>query len=87
MNNSSNNQMFISIILIIPPRLAFVRSKNFWAFLSIDNKDDPICSLHMHVSFSQSSLNFEVQESFAVENICFIHTLKGPPLHDLVIVM
>ena len=31
-------------------------------FLLIDNKDDPICSLHMYVNFSQSSLNFEVWE-------------------------
>ena len=43
--------MFISIILIIRPRLAFVVGKNFWAFLSIDNEDDPICSLDMYVSF------------------------------------
>ena len=64
-------EMFISIILIIRPRLVLVDSKNFWAFLSIDNKDDLICSLHMYVSFSQLSLNFEVQESFVGENICF----------------
>ena len=70
-NIGSDNQMFISMILIIRPRLAFVGSKNFWAFLSIDNKDDPICSVHMYISFSQSSVNFEVQESFAGENICF----------------
>ena len=63
--------MFISITLIIRSSLALLNSKNFQAFLSIDNKDDPICSLHMYVSFSRSSLNFEVRKSFAGENTCF----------------
>ena len=69
--------MFISIILIIRPRLAFAGSKDFWAFLSIDNKDDPICSPHMYVSFSQSSLNFEVQELFASQERTTALDFKG----------